>query len=335
MERRLQNKVAESSTTLPVACVLMTLLWWIPTGSYSIEKFLSWAVCVVITIATLLQSDRYSLVRVSSRMNVVVCILLFAACPFLHSLVTGNLLVLSLLIVFLLLALSYDGHDSVTTVFYTGFFLSLGSMVWAPMLFLLPFVLWSQLVYMRCLSLRTFVAMLLGILVPYWLWMTVAAFRWDFNGLLDHAVTLFVPFHKPFYWQWLIDLIQTSDWAGFIAGSGQFFTALWRRHTPEMVASLYISILWLTGIIHYTNKSYQDATRVRMYYYTFILLQVVLALWLLLQPFFFYELFPLLILTTAPAASHFFAMQHTRLTNAWFILCTLGLVFVGVITLIQ
>ena len=333
MKRRLQNKVAESAWTLPAASVIATLLWWLPQGHYSTDYLLGWIVCAVTTFLVLQVSDSNSLMRIRSSLNVAVYMLLMGACGFLHALSIGSILALWLVFAYFALFRSFDDRRSAATVFYTGVCLSLGSLFWGPMLLLLSVVIWSLLIYMRSISFRTAMALLLGCLLPYWIWAAVATLQWDFSALLVHHIAIFQPFHEPFYWQWMIELAQTSDWAGFTAGVGDFFASLWQRHAPELVASLYVTLLGLTGFIHYLFKSYDDTIRVRMYYYTILLTQAVLAFWLLMQPTFFNELFPMLILSTAPAAAHFFALRRTWLSNVWFCICALLFVGVAVICL--
>ena len=43
MRRRLQNRIAESTLTLPLAAVVATLLWWLPQGGYTAMALRSWA----------------------------------------------------------------------------------------------------------------------------------------------------------------------------------------------------------------------------------------------------------------------------------------------------
>jgi hypothetical protein len=57
-------------------------------------------------------------------------------------------------------------------------------------------------------------------------------------------------------------------------------------------------------------------------------LQVIVAIWIFLQPQYYYQLFPLFIAATVPAAAHFIALTHTWMTNVW-VMC-LGILMIAV-----
>ena len=335
MERRLQNKVAESSATLPVACVLTIFLWWFPQAGYSLDYLLGLLACFLTAYVVMEMTTVYALLRVRSRLNSVIFLLLMAVCGFLHSIQSSSIMTLLLAITLYAMFHSYEKYDATGSIFYASLCLSLSSLLWPPILLVALLLILSQQIFLRSFSWRMFGAWCIGLLLPYWLWLAVALFTEDINPFLSHVVAIIAPFHQPFYWHWIIDLTQTSDWHGFTEGFSERWAPMVLNHRPHIIAFTYVFVLGLTGLIHYLRNSYNDKTQVRMCFNVILTLQVVLFLWILLQPVYFNRLFPLFILTTAPAASHFFTLTRTWLTNAWFILCTLGLVFVGVITLIQ
>ena len=335
MERRLQNKVAESSATLPGACVLTIILWWFPQAGFSLDYLLGLLVCFMTAYVVMEMTTVNALLRVRSRMNSSLFLFLMAVCGFLHPLYSSGLMTFLLAATLFTLFKSYEQYDATTDILHASSCLSLGSLLWPPILLLSPILLFCQLIFLRSLSWRMLGAWCMGLLLPYWLWLAYVLFIEDVTPLMTHLANMIEPFHQPFYWQWMADLTQTSDWQGFTEGFSERWAILVMHHRPHMIAFTYVFILGLTGLIHYLRNSYNDKTQVRMCFNVILTLQVVLAIWILLQPVYFNRLFPLLILTTAPAASHFFTLTRTWLTNAWFILCTLGLVFVGAFTLIQ
>ena len=156
----------------------------------------------------------------------------------------------------------------------------------------------------------------------------VIAYLMDNLTLLTaHIAAIFTPFFEPFYWQWVIEPAQTLDWQSFWPSFTEALRLHFIAHRLEACAFAYVFLLALTGSIHYVRKNYDDKIRVRMYYYCLMAIQVVLLLWLLVQPTYFRPLFSMLILTTVPSVAHFFALTHTWLTNAWFILSALCLLF--------
>lgn len=327
MTRRLQNKIAESSATLPVACVVATLLWWLPLGAVATggrlelwtpetwSLLLGWIVCALTTYVVLETVAQNALLRIRSRMISTLYLLMMAACSFLHPLSNGLLCQLCLACCFYQLLATYEQSQPESHTLRAYLFLSVGSLLWAPLLVLVPVLLWCQAVFLRSLSWRSLNAAVIGLLLPYLFWGTaltvamMASFLSDpltdtseigravFQPLIDHGQALLGPFTAPFTWQWDI-----------------------RERLTETITFGITLLFSATGTIHYIRKNYDDKIRVRMCHYTLITVQLIVLAWMVAQPALFHHLYPLLLLTTAPAAAHFIALTHTWLSNAWTLL---------------
>lgn len=330
MKKRLQNKIAESNVTLPTACVVATLLWWLPQGGYSTDYLWGWLACAVTAYLIIWARAANALLRIRSRMISSLYLLLMAACGFLHPLGAGSLIQLCMAFSFFCLLRTYEKPRPEVDTLHVYFFLSLASLLWAPLLLLTPVLFWNQAIFLRSLQGRSFGAALFGLLLPYASWGTYAFVIDEISPLVEHLAGVLAPFRGSFEWQWAIDLAQTTDWEGFREG---VFTTLQARmldHLPESAAFIFLLLLGLTGFIHYLRKSYDDKIRVRMCHYCYMAMQLVVLLWVVLVPKDFHFLFPLLLLTTVPSAAHFVALTRTWMTNLWVVLLTLGLVAVGV-----
>ncbi|MBR0272961.1 MAG: hypothetical protein IJQ59_02590 [Bacteroidaceae bacterium] len=345
MKRRLQNKIAESTATLPVAFIIMTALWWWPQHGDLIPLLLGWLTCVATTYFLLEANAKYAILRIRTQMMSALYLLLMAVCTFLHPMSTGNLCQLCLVIAFYCMLHTYGDSHAETHTFHAVLALSIGSLFWAPLLWLMPVLLWCQGVYLRALNLRNLGAALCALLLPYLVWGTALTAKMSyayltssvvdqlpaidyFQPLLHHAEQMIAPFHEPitfFNSQFTID--NSFDELRI----NQFFT-LHSSLFIHLFAALVVGLLGLTGFIHYLRKSYDDKIQVRMYHYSFMTVQVVVAIWMVLQPHYFHQLFPLFIAATVPAAAHFIALTHTWLTNAWFILLTLLLASIFILT---
>lgn len=330
MTYRLQNQLAASSVTLPAACVAATLLWWLPQGGYSTDYLLGWLACAFTTYIFLESAAVNALIRIRSRMISSLFLLLMAAVGFLHPLQAGTLAQCALVLSLYCLLRTYENPRPQADTFHTYLLVSLASLLWPPFLLLTFAVLWSQAVYLRSLGWKSFGAAVIGMILPYVFWAS-AAFVWTgFEPFVQHTAAIISPFTESFYWQWLVQQVQTCEWHTFWH---VFPAELWRRlscHMTEGVSLGLVLLFGLTGFVHYVRKSYDDKIRVRMCHYTYMALQFVLVCWIFLQPSSFHMLFPLLLLTTVPAAAHFIALTHTWLTNAWVVLLLLLLVVVGV-----
>ena len=330
MKRRLQNKIAQSSVTLPAACVMATLLWWLPQGGYSAEYLLGWLTCALTTYVLIEMTAINALLRIRSRMISSLFLFLMAASGFLHPISSGTIAQLCVAVSFFCLLRTYEKKRPEVDTLHIHFLLSVGSLLWPPLLLLALIQLWNQGVYLRSLTRKGMGAAVCGILLPYALWAAYAFAFDDFQPFVEHVAAIIAPFSGSFYWQWAVEQVQTLDWNAFWPA---FFAAIQTRvlaHQPECAALSLLLLLGLTGFVHYVRMSYDDKIRVRMCHYCFMAMQVVLVLALALAPQYFRQLFPLLLLTTAPAAAHFIAFTRTWLTNAWFVCLALGLLAVGV-----
>ena len=317
--------------------------------------------CYAIATYSLLETNSVCLLlRIRSRMVSSTFLFMAVACGFLHPLTHASLALLGMAVAFYQLLSSYETDKAQVGVFNAYLAIGLGSLLWAPMLLLALVMLWNQLAYLRNLTWRHFRAALIGLLLPYWFWLAWCAYDGDLTPLVHQAhqaiapitglVTAFSegrPLLADTYLRWLQADNTNPAFAALMADESNALSATWTAmnnvtsdegfhnvmawslaHLPRVSALVVVALMALTGYIHYRRKSYDDKIRVRMFFYCFMTMQVVCGLWLLLQPAFFDELFPLLLLTTAPTAAHFFALTHTRMTNLWFVLITLMLVMV-------
>lgn len=341
--QRLQNKVAASVITLPAAAVLATFLWWLPQGEYSNESLAGWIVYALTTYVLIELSNVNMLLRIRSRLISSLFLTLLAVCGFVHQFQTATLVSFAMVLVLYILFSSYEQRGATTQSFHVYLLLSLGSFAYPPLLLLQPVLLLCQAVFMRSVSLRSFIAGIMGLLVPYWFWAAACLVQTDFMPLYQQWMDIIEPINTPILAVQSGEPITASFWLKVLATlySGASIETLNYnllsdtplRLVPLAAASVVVGLLGLTGFIHYMRKHYDDKIKVRMCFHTILTIQVVLTFWLLFQPRQLPYLFPLLLMITAPAAAHFFALTHTVMTNLWFVTCLLLLVAVGLASL--
>ena len=164
----------------------------------------------------------------------------------------------------------------------SGFFVQI--LFFAPVLWLLMFLLLSSL------SWRTFMASVFGLLTPYWFALpllfcqdNVEAMRVHFAALADFDSTGVAS----------ITINQALLFA-FVVGLG------------------------LTGSIHCQHKRLDDNIRLRLFYDCFIIVWIVTAVALVLQPQHYDMLIRLMIICVSPLIAHFLTLTNTRITNIAF-----------------
>ena len=287
MIKRTQNRIAESRWALPI-CAAYTLLICLISGLFS-EGI--WAQLALTAIATLLMvelNNRNSLIRIYSRM--VSCSFLVMTMMTPHKIESIDGCIVSMCFVAFYLALCNAYQDKKATGYVLWAFAAIGvaSIVWIQILLFIP-VLWVlTATNILAMSLRTFVASILGVIMPYWFLSAYYIYIGDIMPIVDHIATI-ANFEPLFIYK----NCSIND-----------FLPLW-----------FIILLAITGSIHFLRTSYKDKIRTRMIYEMFITMTVATIVLILLQPQHANIATHLLIISTAPLIGHFLALTSTKITN--------------------
>lgn len=297
-----RHRVSESMASLPILAVIASVLWIIP----NIQSVALWGGLVVVGLMSYLVvawNAQYQLIRVRSRMNSVTFLYLFLVFPQLHPLGWHLFPAVCLLGAYFLLFRTYGEYSPQGYFFHAFFLIGLGSIVFPPLLFLLPFLIFSSNRHLRALTVKSATAAFLGVSLPYWLLLPVYLFAREsltpYLGLwqLDHQQDPLQSF-QPSHLSHLYQQLPLSQWVG---------TALF----------LVIS---LVSMVHFLRTAYNDKIRTRQYHYLLLLQVIPLIVILGLLPQHFTTTFPLCIVTLAPLIGHYFALAKGRGLNLWFIL---------------
>lgn len=295
------HRVINGTLTLPVTTVLALVAWLVP----DIGSGLLWAGLCTTGLATYLileLNNRYSLLRIRSRMISSTFLLLMAACPMLHSWSWESLTMLCFLLSYYTLFASYQQHRAEGYIFHSFLFAGIGSLLFPPMLILAVSYLFNMLFQLRNLQLRTFMAALIGLVTPYWVVATYAIWsnRLDttFAYLQEwkHAVL-------PDY-----STLTSAEWV--TAGTMLFFALL--------------------AFIHFFRTAYNDKIRTRIFYYIITTQEVMLVIGLLLLPQHFEQMLGLLATNSSFLIAHYYSLAKGRFFHIWFDLSLLSLLALGI-----
>lgn len=355
MKRRLQNRIAESTATLPTAAVAATLLWWLPQGGYSPSYLLGWAAAALTACILAETAIAERLLRVRSHLIPALYLLLIAAAGNLHALQPSTAATPCIAATLYCLLRSVDSQRPQLHTFHAHFFLAIASLAAPSLLLLAPLLVICQALYLRTLSARTLRAALIGLVLPYAFWATAAVTLASLNALnfhhtyssalnapnrslretIEHHKALSTlarhlgqvadPLRQPLQNLSLHETPIAPVWQQTLQDAQRltpqaFYKHILRRaepHRNELATLACVLLIALTGNLHYLRNSLDDKTRVRMAYYTLITLHAALLLWSALQPRQLQLFLPLLLLTAVPPAAHFAALTHTRATNVW------------------
>lgn len=299
MVKRLQNKVAESRRTLPVAMLYGTAVW-VLAGLLQHAWWLQFA-CFVLSVLLIMRiNSKNLLIRIYSRSVSVAFIFLSCAAVFLFPSWKGGIVQFCCITALMLLFDSYQDDTAVGKSYYAFLLLGFSSMLDPHVLFFLP-LLWVMMrIIVYALSWRTFLASLLGLVTPYWFmcgWL-----MWQKKGGLQAVGSLFA----------VQDIFQfTID-----------FDSL---PLSILLVMLYTAFLMIIGSIHFLHNSYRDKIRVRQIYYGFITIGIFSLALLVLQPH--NELAGrMLIFATSPLIGHYWALTNSRISNV--MVCFLAVVLI-------
>lgn len=287
MIKRTQNRIAESRWALPI-CAAYTLLICLISGLFS-EGI--WAQLALTAIATLLMvelNNRNSLIRIYSRM--VSCSFLVMTMMTPHKIESIDGCIVSMCFVAFYLALCNAYQDKKATGYVLWAFAAIGvaSIVWIQILLFIP-VLWVlTATNILAMSLRTFVASILGVIMPYWFLSAYYIYIGDIMPIVDHIATI-ANFEPLFIYK--------------------------NCSINDFLPLCFIILLAITGSIHFLRTSYKDKIRTRMIYEMFITMSVATIVLILLQPQHANIATHLLIISTAPLIGHFLALTSTKITN--------------------
>ena len=254
----------------------------------------TWLQMALLAVSSILMAElnnANALIRIYSRMVSCSFIVMTTAANFLLSSTNVGWAQMGLIVFFIFLLHAYQDVRAAGWVFYAFAALSLASIPFVHVLYLVP-LLWIILgTNILALSLRTFLASLLGLMVPYWFIGAYAIVFQHLDGLAAHFVALAHPGA-------VLDLTVLND--------------------HQALTFIFMMIITALGSVHFLMFSYQDKIRTRMIYEMFIALSVCCLLLMLIFPTLFNGFMALAIVVTAPLIGHFLALTHSRLSNIFF-----------------
>ena len=291
---RFQNKVATSGYTLPVAAIFATLLWC-AEGIYTLDMLWGWLLCGLTTYLWLETNNANALIRIRSLLTPAVYVAIMGAAFSLHSLQSAGIIACTMLASYNLLFRSYQRTDAVSPLFNSFLCIGIGSLFSPQLLYFVPFYLWYSVIFFRSLHWRTFCGAILGLILPYWFMAGYDIYTGNFSHFTAHfaALVQFQPLRPDNYQHF--DYLQVS----FIA---------------------WVVILSLIASAHCIRTSFNDKIRTRMLLYFIMIQELLIVVFMVLQPIHFLMLSGLLFMNSAPLIAHYFALTKGRFSNSLFIL---------------
>ncbi len=319
---RLQRIVTAGRWTLPAVIFLCVICWiatsfvisveydltqsYAPLGAFSdvlhnipiwLNKVLGLMLYAGIGYFLIELNNVFGIIRMRASVQTSFYFMLITACPAMHLLYPGDIASLAFLIALFFLFRSYHQHRSSGNLFYSFAFISIGTMFFPHLIYFTP-IWYAGAVKFQSLNIKSFFASIIGLTLPYWF-------------LFGHA-----------YFYQKMDLFYQP----FIEMT-HFKTSNILEHMPlwELVTLGYLFVLYIGSFIHYMQHGFQDKIQTRAYLDYFLILTFYTFIFILIQPAFVLNLFPILLISTSILAAHLFVLSNTKQSNIFFIVATMGL----------
>ena len=291
--KRLQNRIAESGTALPIAAVYAIGIWAIAMFGGSPTLF-AWPQMACYAAASYMMvelNNSNALIRVRSRMVGATFIIL--SCLYVNGFqsLLGALGLVGIIATILQLFTTYQDKQAAGKTYYAFLALGCSSLLYAEYLYYVP-ILWILMISrLNSFSWRTMMASILGIITPYWFASLWLFYTWDFTAITEHL----------------------SDLNSFVFPANYLAVTL-----EQLLVYVFLAAVSITGIIHFWQYSYEDKIHVRQLFGFFIAINLLTLLFIALQPQQFDTFIRIVIICTSPILAHFLTLTHSRITNIAF-----------------
>ena len=299
--------------TLPVA-ILISAICQVATDfllpeskepSSWVNRLLSLLLCGATGYFLIVLNNTFALIRMRASVQTAIYFLLVTVCPTLHQLHAGNVAAAALLSSFFFLFGSYQLMQPSGMLFHTFVCLGVGSLLFPPLIYLVP-MYWIGSYMFQSLTLRSFFASLVGLLLPYWFLFGYVAWQQQWSLFAELAA------------KWL--------------PSGESLQVLQPWETGTLS---YLALLFAVSAAHCLLASLDDKLRTRAYLQFLILLNVVLFAGVFFFPTYCACWIALLLIGVSILAGHLFVLTHSKSSNLFFLCALIGLVLLFIYNIWQ
>lgn len=293
----IQYEIATGRATLPVAIVLSLVLWLLTFREWT--DFFSLLAGYGIAYLLIELNTTFALIRTRTSLPSAFFLFFFSTAPYLHTYSAEIWIPLLFMGMIFSLSKSFESGQSSTTIFHAFLCTGIASMITPFLLYMVPLI-FICMVILRSLSLRTFFAGIIGLLLPYWL---LAGYH-IYQGSLYECLSPFIliAHFQPIQYQ-VICFEQLIYWG-------------------------IIFLLSIVCIFQSLNYAYRDKVQTRVVLQVLATLETGITVLLILQPQLFGVLFPVQMIIGAVMCGYYFALVYNKFSY-YFSRVTFGLWLLG------
>ena len=295
--KNLQGLIATGRFTLPAAILISIGCWavtYVLSGASVWQLLPGFALGGLIGYLLVEMNNAFALIRVRASAQTSLYFLLVSICPALYSLYRGQVAAACLLLTLIFLFRSYRGERTSACLFHAFVFAGVSSLFVPQLMLLIPF-LWIGAYNLRSLNTKSWVASLLGWMLPYW-------FLLSYAYLTNRMELFFSPFKR------LASFSQIGGW----------------ENASQWVTLAYVGMLFIAGAVHAVALGDEDKLSTRSYLRFLVLLGVCGVVLIVLQPALYSQVLPLLWVCTSILGGRLFILARGRLSNIFFVCTVIG-----------
>lgn len=295
--KNLQGLIATGRFTLPAAILISIGCWavtYVLSGASVWQLLPGFALGGLIGYLLVEMNNAFALIRVRASAQTSLYFLLVSICPALYSLYRGQVAAACLLLTLIFLFRSYRGERTSACLFHAFVFAGVSSLFVPQLMLLIPF-LWIGAYNLRSLNAKSWVASILGWMLPYW-------FLLSYAYLTNRMELFFSPFKR------LASFSQIGGW----------------ENASQWVTLAYVGMLFIAGAVHAVALGDEDKLSTRSYLRFLVLLGVCGVVLIVLQPALYSQVLPLLWVCTSILGGRLFILARGRLSNIFFVCTVIG-----------
>lgn len=179
-KKRLQNKIAASRFSLPVTATLAALVW-VAVGFIMDNIWAQFAFTIISTLLMVELNNRNSLMRTYSRMVSCSFLMLITMASLPNPSMKASIVTMCFIAFTLIIWNSYQDRKAAGWAFYAYFCIGLASLVFIQVIYYLPILWLCMIFFSNSFSARTFLASLIGVIAPYWLYPAISPIQTIFR----------------------------------------------------------------------------------------------------------------------------------------------------------
>jgi len=251
---------------------------------------LGFVVCVVAIYLLAEINSRYAFLSNTDKTISLTFMLLLAMAMFLHPLQSSHLVLICYLIGYMLLFETYQSRQTPILAFSVNLALGISSLVCPQILWLLiPNVL--SLMILRSFGLKSLVASVMGVLLPYWFWGIIAYAFFDMTAFNDH-----------------LSQINAFGDAGFEILTAKQQWAFW-----------LVAVIFVVGGIDFFVNIHQNRSRPRINYYVVCFQGLSMLIYIWFEPEQYMNILPLLMVNASMVWGRLCSFSKGRIYDViWF-----------------